>query len=279
MIPGPADVLKPLGVAGGAAGWIGRKTLPYIQAAGGLPARAQEAISRVAGYAGESGIISGLQDVGHGTYNPLTVGGDVATGATIGAALHGTGEAVAEGADRIQNARRGGAPLGTPAEIAAANPTNPHAQQFEEWHENIMRGDTPTGDDIKAYAQNRGYGTNMAKWPSPLVNIYNATQPKTLSPMTKLLLHGAVGATQAAAAKTGILENPIVHLGIQGVTAGGEALFDQARALRAPMRVGRAIDEAYPEMVRAYSTGPTRGAGDWRDAYQKLVLGGSQPPP
>lgn len=150
-LPGPSWL-----TAARVPGAIAGKALPLINdatgvarttAAAAVPA-INKAIARVAGYAGESGLTSALQDVGHGIYDPLTVAGDTAIGTTVGAAAHGVNEAVASGASKLRDWWRGGAPSGTPSEIAHANPNNPAAQQFAEWHENIARGNTPSPGDI-----------------------------------------------------------------------------------------------------------------------------------
>ena len=242
ILPGPSW-LTAMKVPGAIAG----KALPLINdatgvarttAAAAVPA-INKAIARVAGYASEAGLTSGLQDIGHGIYDPATVGGDVAIGSAIGGAAHGVNEAVAAGADKLKNWWRGGVPSGTPAEIAAANPTNPHAQQFAEWHENIMMGDPPSPDDIKTYAQGQ-YGTNMANWPSPLVNIYNASTPRTLGPLARVGIQGITAAGQFGLARSGLLENPTAHAVIQAALHGAGLLLDQARNMATPVRIARA---------------------------------------
>ena len=76
--------------------------LPLVKQA--IPAAskaAQEAVARIASYAGHSGLISAAQDVGHGIYNIPQVIGDTAIGATIGGAFHGVNEAVRAGASKV----------------------------------------------------------------------------------------------------------------------------------------------------------------------------------
>lgn len=113
----------------------------------------------------------------------------------------------------------------------------------------------------------------MANWPSPLVNIYNAAQPKTISPMGRVAINAATGAGQYGLARLGILENPTAHLALQIGAGGAGELINQARAAATPLRVGRAIDNASYPMTGMYSNGPTTDSAAWRDAFHKLVLG------
>jgi hypothetical protein len=284
ILPGPGDIaagVRLIKSAPNVAGYVASKATPYAEqatqyvAGRAIPA-VSDAVARAIGYASSGGLISGLQDIGHGVYDPRTVAGDVALGSTIAGTGSTVADAAAAGAQKLRDWWRG-APSFTPAEISAASPTNPHAQQFETWSENAARGNPPTTAEVGAYPT-RHFGENMANWPSPIVNIYDSTLPREISPGARLALQGVAGLGQAGLLYSGLVDNPAIHTGIQAGAAGVGELINQARKAAGPARVAQAIDNAYPQMTGMYSSGPTVDAANWRDAFHKLVLGQAQPP-
>jgi hypothetical protein len=271
IVPGPMDLAAPL--VGGAK--LTQAAAPYVRQA--IPAAskaAQDAIARVSAYAANSGITAAAQDIGHDIYNPAQVIGDTAVGATIGGAVHGATEAAAAGAskakDWVKSIMPGYQPLpsGAPADITAANPTNPHAAKLEEWQNNMaVTGEPPKPSEVEAYG-NQQFGADKSKWPAEYQNIYKAVQPR--GPLG-LIPRAAIGAgTFGLQYATGLADNPLINYGVQAGLAGTGELGSRLYTGDPVARADRAISGSYPALTGWESIG-TKTSPTWTDAIHRGI--------
>ena len=280
IVPGPLDLAAPF--IGGAK--LTQMASPYVAKA--IPAAskaAKEAIARVAGYSANSGLTAAAQDIGHDVTNLPQIIGDTAVGATIGGAVHGTTEAVAAGASKAKDWAKSilpgsGAPRpsGSPAEISAANPTNPHAAKLEEWQNNMaVTGEPPTSSEVEAYG-NQQFGADKSKWPAEYRTVLKSVQPRDqLGIVPRVAMGaGAFGLQYAA----GLADNPVINYGVQaglqGVGEFGSRIYRGDPVARAQ----KSIEGSYPALTGWNSTG-TKADPVWTDAIHKgFALPLAQPP-
>jgi hypothetical protein len=273
IVPGPADAFGAVNLP--AKGYAA--AAPYVAKA--IPAASkatQDAIARVAAYAGHSGLVSAAQDIGHGIYNAPQIIGDTAVGATIGGAIHGANEAVSAGVGRVKDWWKGaGVSSGTPADITAANPTNLHAAKLEEWQNNMaVTGKPPEPGEVEAYG-NQQFGADKSKWPAEYQSIYKSVQPRDqLGLIPRVAMGaGAYGLQYAA----GLADNPVINYGVQtGLLGAGE--FGSRLYRGDPVaRADKSITGSYPALTGWNSTGNADPFA-WRDALHRgLALPLAQP--
>ena len=273
IVPGPADFFGAYNIPAA----LRAKAAPYVAKA--IPAAskaAQDAVARVAAYAGHSGLISAAQDIGHGIYDPASLIGDTAIGATIGGAVHGVNEAASAGVSKIKDWWRGAKPAGTPEEIAAANPTNPHAQKLNEWQNNMaVTGEPPTPNEVESYGNAR-FGTDKSKWPAEYQTIYKSVQPRDkLGIVPRVAMGaGAYGLQYAA----GLADNPVINYGVQAALQGAGELSSRLYRGDPVARAQKSIQGSYPALTNWESTGTSTPA--WTDAIHKgFALPLAQPQP
>ena len=274
IVPGPMDLAAPF--VGGAK--LTQAAAPYVAKAIPTASKAaQDAIARVAAYSANTGLTTAAQDIGHDVTSIPQIIGDSAIGATIGGAVHGTSEAVAAGASKIKDWwKASGAPSGSPADITAANPTNPHASKLEEWQNNMaVTGEAPKPAEVEAYG-NQQFGPDKSKWPAEYQTILKSVQPRDqLGIVPRVAMGaGAYGLQYAA----GLADNPVINYGVQaGLQGAGE--FGSRIYKGDPIaRVQKSIEGAYPALTGWESTG-TNLSPTWTDAIHKgLALPAAQDP-
>ena len=269
ILPGPGDVGLAERASAATLKGISKATNTAVEAAPWL----YKTAARAVGGGANAAAVATAQDVGHADYNPLHWMGDSAIASTIGAGSTALGD-IATGAAREARDWWTGRPSGTPAEITAANPTDPHAAQLETWQNNMKAtGEPPSVDAIGDYGRQQ-FGDDISKWPKEYVNLYNAAKPSGgVGPIGRLAWQGAAGAGQAAGWALGapFMEDPTVHIALQAGAAGAGQIFggaakEEARAFN----TGRRMNAAYPALTNWNSTGMNPTASS--DAWSRLIL-------
>lgn len=227
----------------------------------------------------EGGAYTAAQDAGHGqTENivPDAIGGGLFT-----AGLGSAGDYI-PAASKWARERWTGAPEAAPADITAAQ-TDPvkaqNAAKLQEWQSNNSYGKAPSQSEVSAHATSL-YGTDMAKWPPSMRELYQAAGDGNRTLINRALTFAGSQATAGVVTGgsyfMGAPLDPLTTAAIHGVAGYvGDTLAPKINQMTGgPPTVGRAILNAYPALT---GMSPTPSAPNASQDWTRLVTGLANP--